>query len=146
VRWNALEQSWDCPAHGSRFDPCGHAINSPTAHDLRELDRDIEADVRSTEDAAPLTVRETSSRLAQSAGYLAVGLWPIVHFQSFAAVTGARRAWPARLFGAALAAVGASLLARGGTSPARGTRALSIGGALALAALAGYAATRRLTA
>ena len=35
VRWNARERSWDCPAHGSRFDPCdGHVLNGPTATGL----------------------------------------------------------------------------------------------------------------
>ncbi|HZP68113.1 MAG TPA: FAD-dependent oxidoreductase [Rudaea sp.] len=30
VRWNAVEQSWDCPCHGSRFDPLdGGVINAP---------------------------------------------------------------------------------------------------------------------
>lgn len=35
VRWNARERSWDCPAHGSRFDPCdGRVLNGPTAAGL----------------------------------------------------------------------------------------------------------------
>ncbi|HKO92256.1 MAG TPA: FAD-dependent oxidoreductase, partial [Polyangiaceae bacterium] len=29
VRWNAAERSWDCPAHGSRFDPYGHVMAGP---------------------------------------------------------------------------------------------------------------------
>ena len=29
VHWNPTEGSWDCPCHGSRFDPYGHVINGP---------------------------------------------------------------------------------------------------------------------
>jgi Rieske Fe-S protein len=35
VRWNGLEQSWDCPCHGSRFDKMGRLINGPSINDLR---------------------------------------------------------------------------------------------------------------
>jgi nitrite reductase/ring-hydroxylating ferredoxin subunit len=35
VRWNAAERTWDCPAHGSRFDPLGHVVNGPANTDLR---------------------------------------------------------------------------------------------------------------
>lgn len=35
VRWNPRERSWDCPAHGSRFDACdGHVLNGPAATGL----------------------------------------------------------------------------------------------------------------
>lgn len=34
VRWNAVEQTWDCPCHGSRFDPYGRVLNGPAATDL----------------------------------------------------------------------------------------------------------------
>ncbi|CAN5732693.1 FAD-dependent oxidoreductase [soil metagenome] len=40
VRWNAAEQTWDCPAHGSRFDGCGRVLNGPSAHDLPEIPSD----------------------------------------------------------------------------------------------------------
>jgi glycine/D-amino acid oxidase-like deaminating enzyme/nitrite reductase/ring-hydroxylating ferredoxin subunit len=40
VRWNAVERSWDCPCHGSRFDPIdGHVLNGPAAHGLMPLRR-----------------------------------------------------------------------------------------------------------
>jgi Rieske Fe-S protein len=39
VRWNRLEKSWDCPAHGSRFEPCaGACLNGPAPHGLAAVD------------------------------------------------------------------------------------------------------------
>lgn len=29
VAWNSTERTWDCPCHGSRFAPDGHALNGP---------------------------------------------------------------------------------------------------------------------
>ena len=34
VRWNPAEKSWDCPAHGSRFNGCGKVITSPSISNL----------------------------------------------------------------------------------------------------------------
>jgi len=34
VAWNAAEKSWDCPCHGSRFDPQGRVLNGPSTRDL----------------------------------------------------------------------------------------------------------------
>jgi glycine/D-amino acid oxidase-like deaminating enzyme/nitrite reductase/ring-hydroxylating ferredoxin subunit len=34
VAWNALEQSWDCPCHGSRFSPNGKVLNGPAIRGL----------------------------------------------------------------------------------------------------------------
>ncbi|HEX5035938.1 MAG TPA: FAD-dependent oxidoreductase [bacterium] len=34
VAWNSAEKSWDCPCHGSRFDPFGKVINGPASSDL----------------------------------------------------------------------------------------------------------------
>jgi nitrite reductase/ring-hydroxylating ferredoxin subunit len=38
VHWNGAEATWDCPCHGSRFDPLGGVINGPANTDLANLD------------------------------------------------------------------------------------------------------------
>ena len=37
VEWNSAERSWDCPCHGSRFDPLGKVLNGPAVADLDPL-------------------------------------------------------------------------------------------------------------
>jgi len=34
VAWNPAERTWDCPCHGSRFDPQGRVLNGPTKRGL----------------------------------------------------------------------------------------------------------------
>ncbi|MBA3301573.1 MAG: FAD-dependent oxidoreductase [Thermoleophilaceae bacterium] len=40
VAWNTAERSWDCPCHGSRFDPDGRVLEGPAVKDLapKEID------------------------------------------------------------------------------------------------------------
>ena len=34
LNWNAAERSWDCPCHGSRFNPEGRVLQGPAVRDL----------------------------------------------------------------------------------------------------------------
>ena len=34
VTFNTAERSWDCPCHGSRFDPEGNVLHGPAVHRL----------------------------------------------------------------------------------------------------------------
>jgi glycine/D-amino acid oxidase-like deaminating enzyme/nitrite reductase/ring-hydroxylating ferredoxin subunit len=38
VSWNPEESSWDCPCHGSRYDPYGRVLNGPAVQDLAATD------------------------------------------------------------------------------------------------------------
>jgi glycine/D-amino acid oxidase-like deaminating enzyme/nitrite reductase/ring-hydroxylating ferredoxin subunit len=37
VQWNPAEKSWDCPCHGSRFDPFGKVLMGPAIDDLASV-------------------------------------------------------------------------------------------------------------
>ncbi len=38
VAWNQAEKSWDCPCHGSRFEPLGGVLNGPAVRNLAPLE------------------------------------------------------------------------------------------------------------
>jgi len=38
VQWNDAEKSWDCPAHGSRFNPYGAPVNGPAISPLEKVE------------------------------------------------------------------------------------------------------------
>ena len=40
VNWNQTEKSWDCPCHGSRFDPYGNVVNGPAIVGLSPVDQE----------------------------------------------------------------------------------------------------------
>jgi glycine/D-amino acid oxidase-like deaminating enzyme/Rieske Fe-S protein len=48
VRWNAAEQSWDCPCHGSRFDPYGRVMSGPAQTDLTAVEDEPAVDSDAT--------------------------------------------------------------------------------------------------
>ena len=41
VGWNAVEKSWDCPCHGSRFDAHGRVLNGPAIADLSSAEEEV---------------------------------------------------------------------------------------------------------
>jgi glycine/D-amino acid oxidase-like deaminating enzyme/nitrite reductase/ring-hydroxylating ferredoxin subunit len=41
VGWNHGEKTWDCPAHGSRFDRFGRVLNGPANSDLKPIETPV---------------------------------------------------------------------------------------------------------
>ena len=66
VHWNAGEKTWDCPCHGSRFDPYGRVLNGPSPRDLASIEeprRDEPAKrERDDETRTPLQATEPRER------------------------------------------------------------------------------------
>jgi len=56
VSWNSAEKSWDCPCHGSRFDPYGTVINGPANNNL-----DSPEEYRALLNAATLLLQNSAS-------------------------------------------------------------------------------------
>ena len=38
IVWNDLNKTWDCPCHGSRYEPTGEVIYSPSVKNLEKVD------------------------------------------------------------------------------------------------------------
>jgi Rieske Fe-S protein len=55
VEWNGDEKSWDCPCHGSRFDPYGKVLNGPAISALSPVEEPATARAESSgeEEARP---------------------------------------------------------------------------------------------
>ena len=47
VGWNATESTWDCPCHGSRFDPLGKVLNGPAISALEPIPDETSASKKS---------------------------------------------------------------------------------------------------
>jgi glycine/D-amino acid oxidase-like deaminating enzyme/nitrite reductase/ring-hydroxylating ferredoxin subunit len=60
VHWNAGEHTWDCPCHGSRFDPYGRVLNGPATTDLTVIEEPGRLEAPAGE---PVPERERSERL-----------------------------------------------------------------------------------
>jgi glycine/D-amino acid oxidase-like deaminating enzyme/nitrite reductase/ring-hydroxylating ferredoxin subunit len=56
VHWNTTEKSWDCPCHGSRFDPHGRVLNGPAVAALEA--KAIPGDEEDREDAVLYDMHE----------------------------------------------------------------------------------------
>lgn len=48
VRWNTVEKSWDCPAHGSRFDSSGVVLDGPANSNLGSAEAEADRDSQMT--------------------------------------------------------------------------------------------------
>lgn len=63
VQWNALEKTWDCPCHGSRFSAYGTVLHGPAASGLAAVDEEEWAQlVEPAPSARPTSVSPPSDR------------------------------------------------------------------------------------
>ena len=52
VHWNSFEQCWDCPCHGSQFQPDGGVINGPAVRPLASVAKEQAGAAKSLQDAS----------------------------------------------------------------------------------------------
>ena len=52
VHWNSFEQCWDCPCHGSQFQPDGSVINGPAVRPLASVEKTQAGEAKSLQDAS----------------------------------------------------------------------------------------------
>lgn len=62
VDWNSAEKSWDCPCHGSRFDPEGRVLNGPALADLAPVSAEVADRAGSVVHAADVKGRSTQQQ------------------------------------------------------------------------------------
>jgi hypothetical protein len=46
VHWNSFEKCWDCPCHGSQFQPDGSVLNAPAVSPLAKVPQQPERQPR----------------------------------------------------------------------------------------------------
>jgi hypothetical protein len=49
VHWNGFEKCWDCPCHGSQFQPDGTVLNAPAIYPLAQVDAEAERSAQDRE-------------------------------------------------------------------------------------------------
>ncbi len=59
VSWNSAEKTWDCPAHGSRFDPYGRVLNGPAERNLSAVPWDVKKGNKDEKDTATSSAGES---------------------------------------------------------------------------------------